>query len=95
VTLRAQPVLEVSLRAEGSSLVPDPSSLGSLEFLHSANRRASEAGDYTCSPQRKLWVQVQANPQARVAGGIMLSVPNIPLVVLDTVFPAKIFFAFP
>ncbi|HEV3317595.1 MAG TPA: hypothetical protein VG488_11520, partial [Candidatus Angelobacter sp.] len=43
--------------------------------------KASEAGDNTCSPQRQLWVEVQAKPQARVAGGIYASVPNIPLAV--------------
>src|SRR6202023_2762518 len=37
-------------------------------FYNSADCQASKAGEYICSPQRKLWVQVQAKPQARVSG---------------------------
>src|SRR5205807_7837818 len=42
-------------------------SLG-LEFLEFCGPPSRQSWRYTCSPQRKLWVQIQAKPQALVSG---------------------------
>ncbi|HEV2986869.1 MAG TPA: hypothetical protein VG759_00395 [Candidatus Angelobacter sp.] len=45
--------------------------------------QASDAGDHTCSPQRKLWVWIQTSGKARIAGDRRSINPDRSLIAIN------------